>query len=535
MTTVKELRKEGKLEEALALALSNMENEPDNIWNKRSILWVYYDYLKKANEEGNIIQFYNWMEKIVALGIDADENVFLEQLTWQIGKIIVAAVKKMESAGHYADSYVELMVKEIMSIPFLKPDKGFSYMMGSLHKYYKDRWNYKEIMDWAGLENLTEADFEGRQVDGRTMMSVGEQLHIGYAKALLKGDVGPDTIPTILEGVVVRVKSPYREPVPYPKEELISFIEKLETLSERYPKMIYFDYYKAKLLILCGTDSSEVLEELLPFVRKKKDEFWAWDVLAEALGDDKPMVFSCYCRALQCQAPSEMLVGVREKMAALLIERGLYAEAKTEISAIVTVKESQGHKIKDRLQGWMNSQWYADAQQLNNNKELYKQYAVGANEMLFNDKPEQLILVDFVNSDKKILNFITEDDKTGFFKYERFIKSVKPGDLFRVRFGELSKESMSKILTCVEHDEEIVFTKFWRIIGGELRVLKEQGIGFVEDAFIPAEFMKSCDFKDGDEVQVEVIRSYNPKKKSLGWRAISPPSDPDNFVKADLD
>jgi hypothetical protein len=45
---IKELRKVGRLYEALDMALAEMQEDPDNIWTKRNISWVYYEYLKQT-------------------------------------------------------------------------------------------------------------------------------------------------------------------------------------------------------------------------------------------------------------------------------------------------------------------------------------------------------------------------------------------------------------------------------------------------------------------------------------------------------
>ncbi len=45
---VKNLRKAGSLEEAFAMAQVDLNTEPENIWNKRSMSWVYFDQLKAA-------------------------------------------------------------------------------------------------------------------------------------------------------------------------------------------------------------------------------------------------------------------------------------------------------------------------------------------------------------------------------------------------------------------------------------------------------------------------------------------------------
>ena len=44
---IKELRQEGKLDEALQLANQALEADSVNIWNKRNAGWVHYEYLKK--------------------------------------------------------------------------------------------------------------------------------------------------------------------------------------------------------------------------------------------------------------------------------------------------------------------------------------------------------------------------------------------------------------------------------------------------------------------------------------------------------
>ena len=50
---IKELRQSGKLQEALDLALIDLEQDHDNIYAKRNISWVYYAFLKKYNKNKN--------------------------------------------------------------------------------------------------------------------------------------------------------------------------------------------------------------------------------------------------------------------------------------------------------------------------------------------------------------------------------------------------------------------------------------------------------------------------------------------------
>ena len=48
---VGQLRKTGKLQEALNMALDDYNQNAD-IWNARSLYWVYFEYLKDAAEQG---------------------------------------------------------------------------------------------------------------------------------------------------------------------------------------------------------------------------------------------------------------------------------------------------------------------------------------------------------------------------------------------------------------------------------------------------------------------------------------------------
>ena len=59
-------------------------------------------------------------------------------------------------------------------------------------------------------------------------------------------------------------------------------------------------------------------------------------------------------------------------------------------------------------------------------------------------------------ADKKMLNFIASESKFGFFKYERFLKDVKVGDILGVRFQGGSQEGMHQVYTAIKiNDEEM--------------------------------------------------------------------------------
>ena len=54
---ITELRKAGKLNEALEIALRELDAKPADIWALRNISWVYYEFLKQHNSPGEYGEF----------------------------------------------------------------------------------------------------------------------------------------------------------------------------------------------------------------------------------------------------------------------------------------------------------------------------------------------------------------------------------------------------------------------------------------------------------------------------------------------
>ena len=94
---VKELRINGKLEEALILANSDLASDPSNVWNIRSISWVYYDFLKSNTDISNFITFNEYLDKILSLEQTVDDAIMLhENVAIQIGKLVYNIFKEKE-------------------------------------------------------------------------------------------------------------------------------------------------------------------------------------------------------------------------------------------------------------------------------------------------------------------------------------------------------------------------------------------------------------------------------------------------------
>lgn len=495
---IKELRQSGKLEEALNLAKAELQAEPDNIWPKRNISWVYYDYLKQNSSPEQFDQFIFWLNEIKNLQLPVEEKMLFEQLCWQIGKMAFSLLKITPVDVHKGVRLFEGI--ELFHFP--KPSDGYSFLFKALHKTLKETDRYIHFADWWDFKNFMPEDFQKEKMpNGKEVMAVVEQAYIAYTKHLLP-------------------KQTQFGEIVFDKEKATAFLPTLSDIVDTYPQFQYPAYFNAKLLLALG-DKDHMLSALLPFAKKKRNDFWVWEILAEAFSDDSEKVFACYCKALSCKSPEEMLVSLRQKMAGILISKRLYNEAKTEIELLVEARNSHGFKIPNDIVNWQSQEWYKTATPQKSNFGFYKQFTSSAESLLFSDTPEEMVIVEFVNSDKKMLNFIASELKFGFFKYDRFFKDVKVGDTLKVRFQGGVKEGMYQLYTAIKVNDEAFKKQFLKEVEGNVKIPAGKSFGFLGEVFIHPSLVVKLKLTDGLHLKANAIKSYNQDKKIWSWKVFS--------------
>lgn len=494
---IKELRQSGKLEEALIMAKAELEAQPDNIWSKRNISWVYYDYLKQNLDCNNFDLFSFYLSEISKLQLAVEEKMFFDNVAWQIGSFV------FKTLGNPNFQYAKLfqVYEMIKTFSFSKPSEGYSFLFKALHKFLKDGDNYIQFADWWDFENFRDEDFQKDKLEnGREIMAIVEQAYIAYAKHLLPKHN--------TDGKLI-----------FDKEKALTCIEKLSLLEEKHPEYQYPPYFKAKLLLAVG-DKDHMLESLLPFAKKKRNDFWVWEILADAFSNDPEKVFACYCKALSCKSPEEMLVGLRQKMARILIAKNNYNEAKTEIELLVKSRNENTYRIPNEVINWQSQEWYRQASVLRSNNDFYKKFISEAEAILYYDTPEETIIVEFVNADKKILNFIASESKFGFLKYDRFFKDVNIGDTLKVRFQSGSNEGMHQLYTAIKIDDDSFKKQFLKEVDGIVRIQSGKPFGFLNEIFIHPSLVTKLKLEDGMSFKGNAMKSYNREKKIWRWKLV---------------
>ena len=497
---IKELRKSGRLEEALTMAQAELEAQPDNIWGKRNISWVYYEYLKKYAHDVNFDGFIENLNKIKELNLPKEEVMIFDASAYQVASMLF----KIHNSEPIDYSKINQIFDIIQAFHFTKPSDSFSILYKSFHKGYHNWSRYLEFADWWDFDNLRPEDYMPEEFNDRKIMTLAEQAHIAYAKALIEGE------PLDAFGAQRRIDT----------DKIKTFLHKLDSIIDKHPEYQYPPYFKAKLLLALGNED-DVLKAFIPFAKQKRNDFWVWELMADIFANDKALQFACYCKALSLKTPEDFLVKTRNTFAELLILDKRYQEAKTEIEKIIRIRNKHSWKISNQLSQWINSDWYSTVGASSNNNPLYSKHIREADEILFQDIPEEQVIVEFVNTDKKILNFIKNKTYHGFFTYKgiSFVPSI--GDLLLVRLQPVGTDGFYKVLTIKKStDIEILDLDIIKKVKGNFSQNTGQNFGFLGDIFVSPETITKNKLNNGDNIEGIALLSYNKKKNEWGWKLL---------------
>ncbi len=496
---IKELRQAGKLDEALQMANQALESEPENVWNKRAAAWVYYDYLKKFSQSESFEGFKENLIRIKNLNLPEDEKMIFDNCAWQIGSLLFT-LQKVENVDYVKINEILDLIKNFQ---FSKPSEAYSFLYKAFHKGYQNWPNYLTFADWWNFEYFRSEDYLKEEFNGKKIMSIAEQAYIAYSKKLLEGE----PIDTFGHQRVID------------KDRIQSFLPKLDSIIEKHPAYQYPPYFKAKLLLALGNDEN-VLAAFLPFAKQKRNDFWVWELMAEIFSEDKEIQFACYSKALSLKTPEDFLVKLRQTFAGMLVDRKMYREAKTEIDKIIATRSEHKWKVPDQIEQWTTQDWYKSATTKRDNRDLYSKHLKRAEEILFQDIPEELIVVEFINENKNMINFVKDKHKFGFFNYAGHLVKPQIGDILKVRFNGDGQDGFYKVLTLQKADDKLD-TDALKDFQGSLKIISPQNFGFIEDVFLEPKLIQDNKLSDGIEYRGRAILSYNKKKKELGWKAIA--------------
>ncbi|MDF1867911.1 MAG: hypothetical protein P1U70_24040 [Saprospiraceae bacterium] len=487
---IKTLRKSGNLSVAFQQAQEWVQMEPENTWAKRALAWVLYDLTKEEVNNNNWGQFEANIQELQNLGLPDDEQMVFENFAYPIGKMVFRSTRQ--------DTQDTVRLKSlfdgVISFPFPKPSKGYSFLLKAFHKAFKETKYYLEFTDRWDLKHLEIEDFKEEKLEnGRTIMSIGEQVLIANAKALLSGEVDDN--------------NPFGDRI-INENKIEQYLPILENAIENYPNLKYPAYYQGKLLMAIGYNK-DALEAYLPFARKNRHQFLVWEILGDFYSADTKKAIAAYATALSCKSPKEFLVKVKEKLAELLIQQEYLNHAKTEIEELVATRQSHQWRLTSKVNNWQKSSWYNNTNGCLNNYEFYRDQKNEAIKLLYPNLEFQIATVYFVNNERGIANWIVDTNTNGFFKFCPFFRRLRIGDNLKLGFDSTQKST--DVITAEKSNESGTCIKNF---SGELRLHGSGNFGFVNDVFVPKDLLR----KEGS-ISGKAILAYNKRKENWGWKA----------------
>lgn len=486
---VTKLRKSGELKNAYLLAKRLLKQEPANIWNRRAMAWVQHDLLNNAIEREENDSVIKVLNNIQRLELPEDEEIFYEQVAWKVGKHLFHCKAIENPSMNSINFHVNKVFQKINAFPFPKPAESYSFLFKSLHRHYKGTAGYLSLIDWWGFDNFMSQDYQKDELEnGNQVLSIVEKAYGSYAKCLLESDS-------------------------VEKQKIDNFLRDLGVIAKNHPEYQYTDYYQAKLLLKLGK-REQAHKAILPFARTKSTESWVWEVLAETVSESEKEV-ACLCKAIVSGSGPEYIMKARKHLAKLLISRDQFQEAKTEINEMVQTRESNGWDIPDDIKTWQHSEWFGNTEALKNNEQLYNQYVSKAEKILFESLPTTKVVVEYVNEEKSILNFIDAERNTGFFNYSNHLDEVSIGDVLDVRFNKKDGDyhTVHTVEKSSQKPENLV-----KSISGICNIIEDKGFGFIDDIFIPNQIIDQYNLSDQEEISGKAIPSFDKKKDKWGWQ-----------------
>lgn len=485
---VMEMRKQNT-DKAYEMALSDYQ-EIQNDWTKRALSWCIFDVAKANARYSQKDIFLSKIQELKDIELSDNETMLWNNIIWPIS----AFVRDCANTQNLQEDIFSIIFELIKDFPFVRPSKEYSILLGAFLKAKTWR-NLTHFLDWWNFENLRKEDFECDIVNGKKLpTSLAENSYLAYARALItQADVN----------------------------SINAFLPKLQDLADKHPNMMYPNYYIGKLLLATGNKGEDTLATLLPFVRKKKMDFWAWQLLSEIFVNDNDKYIACLLRAANCRTKEDFLVKIYLLLATAFKDRGYYADARLYLDKYLTIKSNTQTKIGSDAYAMTNENWYAES--VNQQASFTIDYLAITDDLLFHDIKETYAIVSFVNTDKKIANVVYGKKKTGFFKYDRFMNNVRIGESLNIRIDSINPEGRINLFSAKKADN-VIETDFYKTFSGSITSNHAQTAFFLnvegESCYIPSNFISKNNLNVGDEISVLALYSYNKNKDSWGWSCV---------------
>ncbi|SOB75609.1 hypothetical protein SAMN04488490_1227 [Marinobacter sp. LV10R510-11A] len=547
MTSSKEVfakRREGQLEEAYQMALQLMNSPSPDDWDARAFGWCLIDLIKrdaKAEKTENLDHYRQQLESIEVPVID---EVLTKQREQAIslcnpGGRLASKAKQVSKSGRNSEAAEiyrqlcrsgagdervqtslgwelykiskELMAKEPIDVLAVKrnlneylklnvekPSLLHTCVLQVASKFAgAERFSMLAFSRLWGLDFLRPEDWERFVTDdGKELPSLAEKVIRQASKEAAKSN---------------------------DKESLSYILPHVDKAISECPENIWLSLNKAKVLLGLGRND-DALTFALDVTRANVNDFWTWGLLGDiSAGSENDVSLSCYCKSLLCSSNDKFTGKVRLKLAKLLIDGGKLAEAKHEISRVVSHKEQEGLKVPADIEQIVAQSWYAEVMQAPSNDDYYRVNIGEAETLLFSQLPWIAGNVGGVFSvpgkedkpKRKLFLKTSSDPMEVAVPESKFeLSDVSAGDAIHIK-GERDAQERFQVHVVAKRESGDPWDVFIERVGVVDHVNKQkQVIHFIVDrkvdGVIPLSDLEAT-FKEGDAIGVTLSR-YTTKQ-----------------------
>lgn len=412
------LRKLGKLNEAYQTAQKLFDENPADIWNRRNLAWVVYDFAKQKAALETSEQFFKCIDKLLELQMPEDEEVFHNSVAFLLRSMASAAVRAEKQDQKFFDN----LFSRIKLLKIHKPSPANSALMQTFLRV-KSWWkNYGAFCQYQGFDGFQDEDFLPQQTEsGEKIMPLAERVIMSYCKFLLDNGSENDTA---------------------------AFLPVLEDFSLKHKNYIYLPFYEAKLMWKIGK-KDDYLKFLKIFARKKSGEFWVWDLFSDYF-DDKILKLKLLSKALSLKSKPEMSIKVREKMAYLLKNLSYFQEALSEFLFIEKIRIKNKWAVNQELSAAISELQTSGVKPVKNNIDFFQKLSFGVEKQVFT--PETFAFEGKIIITPKGFGFVKFDGKSIYVPAEIVsLKPLKNNTLIKGRYKKsFNKKKNEEGFTVVE-------------------------------------------------------------------------------------
>ncbi len=289
---------------------------------------------------------------------------------------------------------------------------------------------------------------------------------------------------------------------------------KIEKLMDDYPEMMYPGYFCGKLKLAMGAEREEALDIVMPFVRKKKTEFWVWQLLYEIYRGEADIQLACMLRAVHCNTQETFLGKVRMKLVSMYIMRKDYPRAKHHLDHVVRCYMQQGWRLPYEVQNWMKEPWVNNTQADSSDAIDYKQYT-----------DEILAIVTYVDFARKRVLLVYGEKKRVNIPLHNLSVKVKEGTLLQLQWFPENDGNIVIATARLADKDDIEGISYIRLIKGKISKRDNQAFAFVNggdiQCFVKPEIVQKQNVRNNDEVTVMAALDYNKGKDNWNWTCVS--------------